>query len=494
MNPEDEQIRRPLRSVSPNTMRVLASNIETLEYNSFSTYGPKALQVDGTQHGGKKQRHKMSLRSVAFHIFKGNVGAGVFLLPTFYQTSGYLLGAIVIALLSIIIVDCTLALIEVKQKLADPALTTYPAVVRFVLGSKFEMYTNVSLSFTQFGFCVMYLQYSSSMMAAITNKESHSTFFLILCTIIVTPLTFLSHRMEQLAYGSLVASISVSIALVGTAVVACRTLASDGIAAQVYSVVWTPKILLFFSGYLFSLEGIGIVLPIEECLEASDRPKFPSFIKKVLFSIIIMYFCFGVLGYVAYGENLTTSVVLALPDGALKKSMEFLVALSLILSFPVQYVPAIQLIDSALDIHIETKFRSAILLRTGINVALACVAGIFGPQALNMMASFIGAFGGVHLMITIPTLLSLLVDLAIEDTRNERTRKQCLMYVLKGAKREKRIRRLFYLILTLLVWLGGLFYTGLAIFNDSASEGVGPAPITELAQLPLPGNTTGVTL
>lgn len=491
MNREDEQIRRPLRSVSPDTLRVLSSNLETLEYNSFSTYGPKALQVDSAQHGGKKQKHKMSLRSVVYHVFKGNVGAGVFLLPTFYQTSGYLLGAAVIALLSIIIVDCTLALIEVKQKLADPALSTYPAVVRFVLGKKFETYTNVSLAFTQFGFCVMYLQYSSSMMAGITNKPNSSGWFLVLCTIIVTPLTFLSHRMEQLAYGSLVASVSVSIALIGTAIVACRTIVYDGISPQAYPVVWTPKILLFFSGYLFSLEGIGIVLPIEDCLDSSDRPKFPSFIKKVLLSIIIMYFCFGVLGYVAYGENLTTSVVLALPDGALKKCMEFLVALSLILSFPVQYVPAIQLIDAALDIHVETKCRSAILVRTGINVALASVAAIFGPQALNMMASFIGAFGGVHLMITIPTLLSLLVDLAIEDTNNERTRKECLLYILKGAKREKRVRRLFYLFLTQLVWLGGLFYTGLAIFNDSVSEGVGSVAATEISQIPVVGNSTG---
>eukprot|EP00796_Vickermania_ingenoplastis_P005049 gene5049-3636_t len=419
--------------------------VDALEYNSFSSFGPEVF--------GSAGAYRMPLRSVVYHIFKGNVGAGVFLLPTFYQESGFLLGIFVIIALGYIIVDCSVSLIEVKHKIADPFISTYPSVVRYILGPQFESFTNVALTFSQFGFCVMYLQYSASMMASIMNIEGVEPYLIILCAAIVTPLTFLSHRMELLAYGSLIAGVCVSLALVGTFIIAFQTLSSDGISHGAVPVVLSPRILLFISGYLFSLEGIGIVLPIEKCLDATDKPKFGFVLRMTLFGIISMYLFFGVVGYLAYGEDLTTSVVLALPKGALRSCMELLVVISLILSFPVQYVPAIQLLDMAFNVNMETSPRPAAALRVSINIFLAAIAAVFGPEALNMVASFIGAFGGVHLMITIPTLLSLVADLVIETSSENLHFMDYVVYVLNGPRNEKRARRLFYLLLTMLDWL-----------------------------------------
>lgn len=52
-----------------------------------------------------------SLPKAAFHIFKGNVGAGVFLLASFYENTGYLLGAICVLLLGVLMIDCALVLL-----------------------------------------------------------------------------------------------------------------------------------------------------------------------------------------------------------------------------------------------------------------------------------------------------------------------------------------------------------------------------------------------
>lgn len=474
MDSDDAKVSLLMKSArNPDAVSIAVEKFEIQELHS-SSFSFEESPFGYPLESGRKNRPRIPLIRAVYHIFKANVGAGVFLLPTFYQTSGYLLGALMVFFLGVIVVDCAVALIKVKQKLSDPLLTTYSAVVRFVLGSKVETFANVALIFTQFGFCTIYLQYAASVMSTMWMVESGSYWFLILSTAIVTPLTCLSHRMEKLAFASLVASVSVLAALCSTLIVALQSLISNGISPGVYKVVFTPRILLFVSGYLFSLEGVGIVLPIEDCLDHRGQQLFPSFLRKILFFIIAMYFCFGVLGYLAYGDSLTTSVVLSLPEGKAKQITEFLVALSLILSYPVQYVPAIQLLDTACNIEMKSSPRSAVFLRLCINTILAIIAGIVGPQALNMMASFIGAFGGVHLMITIPALLSLFVDVAIDSKSSEKTVKKYFWSLVKSRKEKETGKWLLYVLFTTVVWLGGLVYTGLVVYSNSVSEGVGP--------------------
>lgn len=458
---------------NPDAVSIPVEKFEIQELHSSS------FNFEGSLSGypldsSRKNRPQMPLIRAVYHIFKANVGAGVFLLPTYYQTSGYLLGALMVFVLGLIVVDCAVALIKVKQKLSDPSLTTYSAVVHFVLGSKVKTFVNVALIVTQFGFCTIYLQYTASVMSTMWMAESGNYWFLILSTAIVTPLTCLSHRMEKLAYASLLASVCILVALCSTLIVVLQSLLSNGISSGAYKIVFTPRILLFVSGYLFSLEGVGIVLPIENCLNSADQQLFPSFLRKILFFIIAVYFCFGALGYMAYGDSLTTSVVLSLPEGKAKQITELLVALSLILSYPVQYVPAIQLLDTAFNIEIKSSPRSAVFLRVCINSILATIAGIAGPQALNMMASFIGAFGGVHLMITIPALLSLFVDFAIDSKSSEKTVKKYFWNLVQSPKKNGTGKWLLYVLFTTIVWFGGLIYTGLVVYSNSVSEGVGP--------------------
>ena len=60
----------------------------------------------------KKQRHT-SVSKAAFHIFKGNVGVGIFLLPMVYNDAGYLGSPIVGSAVGLLVVDATLMLVRV---------------------------------------------------------------------------------------------------------------------------------------------------------------------------------------------------------------------------------------------------------------------------------------------------------------------------------------------------------------------------------------------
>lgn len=454
-----------LKSHLPLELPLYGTYINDLEESQSDFVGDESAWIDD-------EVHSITLRKAAFHVFKANVGAGIFLLPSFFQATGYFLGGVVMVILGLVVIDCTCAIVEVKQKLESGIFWTYPSITRHVLGSAAEKFVYLSLVLTQFGFCTIYLQYSASTLASLSSREEYEVWFLVLCTILVTPWTFQTHRMEILAYSSLVATISVFVALIVTSIAASSTLIQHGISDEAYVFVFSPKIILFASGYLFSLEGIGIVLPVENSLQPADQKEFPTLLKKILFLIIALYFVFGAAGYIAYGGNLTTSVVFSLPDGVRKLIIEFFLVLSLLLSFPVQYVPAIQIFDIALDINEHYNHRIA--LRVCINIGLATVAGICGSAALNLMASFIGAVGGVHLMITVPTLLMLFVDQSLQIECKRMTAKDNFLFFVCSLKDRKRLRYVVYLFLTLVTWVGAVLYTGLAIYRNPVAEELGP--------------------
>ncbi|KEG11644.1 putative amino acid tansporter [Trypanosoma grayi] len=402
----------------------------------------------------------------AFHIFKGNVGAGVFLLPTYYQDAGYGLGVVLFLLLGVLMIDCALALLYAKQKINRVEVRTYPAVVEYVLGRNLMHFTRFSLIFTQFGFCVVYIQYASSMFAALFNIQHMYEAFVVLSALVVTPMTFFSNRMGALAYASMIAAVFVAVVLAGVTAEEVKNLSTQGLAPGTAFFVPTMRVLVFISGHMFSLEGIGVVLPVENSMAPEDRRRFPSLVKWTLTSVVALYFVFGLLGYMAFGGALQTSVVLALPPSTMKRLLQVLLGLSLIFGYPIQYVPAIQLVDRALGINLRRNRKEAYLVRISLNIFFSVLAGSIGADTINVFASFLGAFTGVHLMITMPVLLALLTDRVVDSGRhNELSVSEYISLLFKLPDDVAERRWYFYLLFAMIVWVGGTYYTFASVFG-----------------------------
>ncbi|RNF24072.1 putative amino acid tansporter [Trypanosoma conorhini] len=411
--------------------------------------------------------HHNTLGRAAFHIFKGNVGAGVFLLPTYYQDAGYGVGFVFMALLGSLMIDCALALVKAKQKIDLVVVRTYPAVVGHVFGGAFKHFTNFSLIFTQFGFCVVYIQYASSMFTALFTSPHAYQLFVFLSVLMVTPMTFFSHRMGALAYASMLAAVFVVIVLAGAVGEEVDSLATSGVSPAAAFFVPTMRILVFISGHMFALEGIGTVLPVENSMTVEDLPRFSTLVKYTLASIVATYLVVGVLGYLAFGDALQTSVVLALPPSKTKLMLQVLLGLSLIFSYPIQFVPAIQLVDRALGISVRKERGKAYIVRVALNIFFGALAASIGADTVNVFASFLGAFTGVHLMITLPVLLALFTDRVVDSAQEgaEFSFRDYvkLFFTLPDTLLECRWH--VYLLLALCVWIGGTYYTFDSVFN-----------------------------
>lgn len=430
---------------------------ESLEFNSFALDASFMSAASST--GGSGGRAYASLYGAVFHVFKGNVGAGVFLLPTYYQDAGYIVGPICVALLGALMVDCTVSLLHVKHRINHVEVKTYPAVVEFVLGDWFQKFTQCALVFTQFGFCIMFLQYASSMLASLFEEKWVYPVFVAVSTVVVTPMTFISNKLHLLMYASMVAGIFVVVILAGTTVVDVQHISSQGVAVGVAAAVPTARLIVFLSGHMFSLEGVGVVLPVENSLPPEKRVQFGRVLHYTLVSIVLFYIVFGVLGYVAYGERLHTSVVLALPPSVVKQILQVLLGLSLIFGFPIQYVPAIQIVDKAFNVNINNDKVKAYLVRVGLNIIFGALAIFIGGDTINIFASFLGAFAGVHLMITIPTLLALQVEHSLNGDKESHEYKNYLLLMFKGPYTLRRCSYYAYLLLAAVIWIGGLYYT-----------------------------------
>lgn len=405
-----------------------------------------------------------SLSQAMVHIFKGNVGAGVFLLPAFYQEAGFLLGALMVAALGSIMIDCCEQLLRAKYAIDSPEVHSYPAVVKFVLGDRMAQFTKFALTFTQLGFCAIYVQYAAAMFAELFDAPYLYEAFVAINVVVVTPMTFLSNRMDLLAYASLVAAVFVIVVLFGTTSMSIDSLLEQGPSASVRPWIPSTRLIVFLSGHMFSLEGIGIVLPVENSVAPEDREGFRKVVRHTLTFIVMMYIAVGVLGYVSYGSSLTTSVVLALPPGLIKVVLQVMLGVSLIFGYPIQYVPAIEIIDTALGVSLEASRWKAMAVRLALNVSFGVLALLIGADTLNTFASFLGAFVGVHLMITLPTLLVLQLDNALSlENRDEMGYGAYLLQMFKGPLDMDRIYRYSCLLLAALVWVGGIYFTCVSV-------------------------------
>ncbi|KAG5490007.1 hypothetical protein JKF63_00126 [Porcisia hertigi] len=419
---------------------------------------------NGSLRGRQDDGDYASLYGAAFHIFKANVGAGVFLLPTYYQDAGYLMGGVLVVLLGALMIDCAASLLRVKHRIKHPEVKTYPTVVEFVLGGYSKTYVQFALVFTQLGFCVMFLQYASSMFAALFDKHWAYAAFVGLSTVAVTPMTILSSKLHLLVYASLLAGVFVLLVLAGTTALDIETLLHAGVASGVAAVAPNTRLLAFVSGHIFSLEGIGVVLPVENSVLPRKRVQFGEVLRYTLVAIVSLYIFFGVLGYMAYGQSLHTSVVLALPPGVGKRILQVLLGLSLIFGFPIQYVPAIQILDKACCVK-SSSDKKGVLLRVVLNALLGLIAAFIGGDTINAFASFLGSFAGVHLMITLPTLLVLQVDHALNRDRDRCSSMTYILLVFKGPYSLARCRYYVYLLFAAVVWFGGLYDTAVSLFG-----------------------------
>ena len=92
-----------------------------------------------------------------------------------------------------------------------------------------------------------------------------------------------------------------------------------------YSVHWlspSDRLPLFFGTAIFAIEGISVVLPIENQMKSPrDMLGWNGVLNTSMGLVVGLYVAMGFYGYLKFGENIKGSITLNLPPGDMYKSI-----------------------------------------------------------------------------------------------------------------------------------------------------------------------------
>jgi proton-coupled amino acid transporter len=106
----------------------------------------------------------------------------------------------------------------------------------------------------------------------------------------------------------------------------------------------SPDIALFLGTAIFTFEGIGTVIPIQQSMK--DKTKFRKLLIAAIFAILAALTLFAVLGYAAFGMDVMGPITLNLKeDDPFTKVVLSLYALAVLFSYPLIVFPAVEILS-----------------------------------------------------------------------------------------------------------------------------------------------------
>ena len=429
-------------------------------FANHSGKGQDYIDMD-VEEGGRpavgELKENTNIYKSAFHVFKANVGTGVFLLPTFYPDAGYVVSVILAILIGMAVVDCTRQLLHVKVTINRRDVTTYSQVCRYVCGPGLGWFLFVAMCLTQFGFCLMYSQLLGDTMVTLVPFNGSKYVWVSLLLVIGFPMTLFSDNLSLLAVASIVATISVFYSLICCLVETCRILNRNGVnptcdvAGNRIPIGWFNNL----ANNMMSLEGIAIVLPVHAA--CTQKKLVPMMVTLVIGGVILWYLLFGLTGYLAHGNTMTTSLIAAVEHSPWGTSIRVFFIINIIFTYPLQFMSAMQLIDST----VKCKPRSWIGMgiRLLINLIIWALAMALPTSAVNIVVALIGALPSPCMVMIIPSLLSMHVRYAVEHPDEDRNSWPYWkrLFVSTPCFTFIRIRNYIYLVVALLIMVIGTY-------------------------------------
>ena len=103
---------------------------------------------------------------------------------------------------------------------------------------------------------------------------------------------------------------------------------------------------LFFGQITAALEGIALVLPVEQSM--TRRDKFPLVLRLSLAILTIVLMSVGVLGSLTFGDHTSSIILLNFGASPLVTAVKIMVVVGILFTYPVQIVPVLEAIDAQL--------------------------------------------------------------------------------------------------------------------------------------------------
>ncbi|KAJ9120617.1 hypothetical protein QFC22_002546 [Naganishia vaughanmartiniae] len=269
-----------------------------------------------------------------------------------------------------------------------------------------------SIALSQIGFVAAYTIFVAenlqAFVLAVTNcKTFIATKWLIAAQlVIVLPLSMI-RNLAALSSTALIADAFILVGLIYIGTNEVATISRNGVADV--ALFNQKDFSLLIGTAVFAFEGIGLLIPITEAMK--EPQKFPRVLTGCMVFVAMLFTGFGVMGYMAYGSDIQTVVIVNLPqDDKFVQAVQFLYTVAIILSLPLQLFPAVRIMENGLfsksgKHNPQVKWqKNTFRAMTVLGCSLISWAG---ASNLDGFVSFIGSFACVPLCFIYPPLLHL---------------------------------------------------------------------------------------
>ncbi|KAF3770890.1 hypothetical protein M406DRAFT_246204 [Cryphonectria parasitica EP155] len=358
----------------------------------------------------RRRKHRTSGKAsptgAALVLLKSFVGTGVLFLPRAYLNGGMVFSNLVLLFVAALSYYCFVLLVtsrlKVEGSFGDMGGILYGKWLRsLILGS---------IVISQIGFVAAYIVFVSenlqAFILAVSDCQTHiQVKWLILMQMVIFLPFSLFRDINKLSFTAFVADAFIILGLGYLFYYDVLTLDKFGLADIILfnQKDWT----LFIGTAIFTFEGIGLIIPIQESM--ANPKKFPKVLFVVMIIITALFTVMGAVSYAAYGSKTETVVLLNLPqDNKLVNGVQFLYSMAIMLSTPLQIFPAIKILENGLFAR-SGKYNPYIKWQKNIFrflfVILCAIIAWGGADDLDKFVALVGNFACIPLVYIYPPML-----------------------------------------------------------------------------------------
>ncbi|KAL7945528.1 transmembrane amino acid transporter protein [Trichoderma barbatum] len=365
--------------------------------------GPSKKKRRRKVRGGSGQNSQMN---AALLLLKSFVGTGVLFLPRAYLNGGMLFSNLVLLGVALLSYYCFVLLVTTRLRVEG----SFGDMGGILYGKWMRAIILASIVLSQVGFVAAYIVFTSenlqAFILAVTDcQTSISIPMLILMQMVVFLPFSLLRDIGKLGFTALIADAFILIGLAYLFYYDVLTLAAEGLADIIMfnQRDWT----LFIGTAIFTFEGIGLIIPIQESMKQPE--KFPKVMFLVMIIITVLFTVMGAISYAAYGSQTQTVVLLNLPqDNRMVNVVQLLYSVAILLSTPLQIFPAIRIAETELFTR-SGKYNPRIKWQKNIFrffvVMLCALIAWGGADNLDKFVALVGNFACIPLVYIYPPLL-----------------------------------------------------------------------------------------
>lgn len=352
---------------------------------------------------------KASTLKSFFLLFKSFVGTGVLFLPKGFSNGGLLLSTGLLLFFAVLSYFCYLILVQSKVK---TGVSSFGDIGGVLYGKQMKFIILASLILSQLGFVATYIVFTAeNIHAFLYNAFGFDVGVGLLVgleSFFYVPMS-LVRNITKLSLAALLANIFILIGICTIVYYAASDLITAGHVADI-QMINGDKWTLFIGVAIFAFEGIGLIIPIQEAMRKPED--FPKVLFAVVAACVVLFIGIGALGYVTYGDDVKTVIILSLPqDSFYVILIQLFYPIAIMFSVPLQLLPAIRIVERRIFKRRSGKTDPVTKWEKNafriFSVALTTVIAYYGSADLDHFVSFVGCFACIPLVYMYPPLLHL---------------------------------------------------------------------------------------